>query len=253
MASRTFFGSITVTDCGPCILMRMHGGNKNLSVFNPEFFQAFLDALDYVESFDKERCLMLTGTGKYFSAGLDTKFMTNKDQVTELAKWGTKLYLKLLQLNMPTVAAINGNTYGVGLFIALCCDYRIMALDCGHLWLPNATVGLPHGIGWPEGWRDVLKLKILPETLLEVVRFEKKYSSAEALKIDLVDFEIGIDATKDSDEFVRHCVGWAQRHTKFATTREDFPALKYELYYIAIDSMNVNKTEPTPVKIKAKL
>lgn len=77
------FGSITISLVGDVFVMRMHGGAKNQSVFNPEFGKMFHDALDYVEKFSRlhllrvdftlsvhyrqkreKRCLVLTGTGK---------------------------------------------------------------------------------------------------------------------------------------------------------------------------------------------
>lgn len=53
MASAKEFGDITISLIGDVILMRMHGGDKNQSVFNPPFFKMFNNALDYAEKLGK--------------------------------------------------------------------------------------------------------------------------------------------------------------------------------------------------------
>lgn len=50
MASASF-DSITVSSIGDVLLMRMHGGAKNQSVFNPAFGKSFHAALDFVQKF----------------------------------------------------------------------------------------------------------------------------------------------------------------------------------------------------------
>ena len=57
------------------------------------------------------KCLILTGTKKFFSAGVDLKYidndLSNKEGVF-ISKVLSKIMKRLLLFNMPTVAAING-------------------------------------------------------------------------------------------------------------------------------------------------
>ena len=78
----------------------------------------------------------MTGTGKFFSAGLDLKYM-GKDMsgALELSKMVSKIYKRLILFNMPTIAALNGHTFGAGAFISMCCDWRLMRKDCGKICL----------------------------------------------------------------------------------------------------------------------
>ena len=55
--SKREFGSITVSLDGDVFVMRMHGGAKNQSVFNPEFGKEFHAALDYVEELSCLCCI----------------------------------------------------------------------------------------------------------------------------------------------------------------------------------------------------
>ena len=52
------FGSITVSIVGDVFLMRMHGGGKNQSVFNPQFGKDFNNALDYIQK-------LITSSGNF--------------------------------------------------------------------------------------------------------------------------------------------------------------------------------------------
>ena len=43
---------------------------------------------------------------------------------------------------MPTIAALNGHTFGGGVFIAMACDWRIMLENSGNLCFPEIKVVL---------------------------------------------------------------------------------------------------------------
>lgn len=78
------------------------------------------------------RALLVTGTGRGFSAGGDVKGMLDSidrgEPETFMDDLTRDLYsigLKLRKLPFPAIAAVNGHAVGAGMNLALCCDYII--------------------------------------------------------------------------------------------------------------------------------
>ena len=52
-----------------------------------------------------------------------------------------QLLAKLMTLNVPTMAVINGHAYAGGLILALAHDFRIMKQNSGVLCLSEINIG----------------------------------------------------------------------------------------------------------------
>jgi enoyl-CoA hydratase len=107
------------------------------------------------------RALLFTGTGNTFSAGADLSRLKGvTDQAERQRLFGAvpaqrrrilRRTLNLLtNLEMPTVAAVNGFAVGGGWFLALACDLRI-AVENAEFWMPEVELGSP-GPRAPEQW-----------------------------------------------------------------------------------------------------
>jgi enoyl-CoA hydratase/carnithine racemase len=107
------------------------------------------------------RALLLTGSGNTFSAGADLsrlKGITDQAErqriftsgVTRRRRTLRRALALLTDMEIPTVAAINGYAVGGGWFIALACDLRIAA-DIAEFWMPEVDLGSP-GPRAPEQW-----------------------------------------------------------------------------------------------------
>jgi 3-hydroxyacyl-CoA dehydrogenase len=89
------------------------------------------------------KALVITGSGRAFSAGAD---------ITEFAKGRLEPFLpEVIDIveasSKPVVAAINGLALGGGLEVALGCHYRIAASDVRQLGLPEVKIGIIPGAG----------------------------------------------------------------------------------------------------------
>ena len=88
------------------------------------------EALRRAEDDPDVRVVILTGTGKAFSAGGDVRRMRDSD-ATPLERYEFVrrefggLIQQLVAMDKPVIAAINGYAMGVGLFTALSCDMII--------------------------------------------------------------------------------------------------------------------------------
>ena len=114
------------------------------------------------------RCVILTGAGRAFCAGLDLRAQTQGGGLSIGSSGGvtsTTLDLKntpptvLQEMETPTICAINGGAAGYGMDTALGCDIRIMgksaklaAAFCKLGLVPESggTWYLPRLIGWSK-------------------------------------------------------------------------------------------------------
>lgn len=97
-------------------------------------------------------CLLLTGAGKAFCAGGDTKVMAEggrppsfEDRRAQL-RWEHELPLALHELDKPVIAALPGAAAGAGCSLALACDIRIMA-ESAFVMTSFAKLGLSGDYG----------------------------------------------------------------------------------------------------------
>ncbi|MCF8470122.1 MAG: enoyl-CoA hydratase/isomerase family protein [Parvibaculum sp.] len=111
------------------------------------------------------RCVIVTGRGRAFCAGLDLRAQTQGGQSVGMSGGitSTTIGLKktpptvLQEMETPTICAINGGAGGYGMDTGLGCDIRIMATSsklaaafCKRGLLPESggTWYLPRLIGW---------------------------------------------------------------------------------------------------------
>ena len=110
---------------------------------------------------EEVRALLLTGSGNTFSAGADLSLMKGVTDPAERERIFASVVpqrrrmvrrtLALLQnLELPTIAAVNGFAVGGGWFLALACDIRIAA-EGVEFWMPEVDLGQPGPHG-PEQW-----------------------------------------------------------------------------------------------------
>ena len=95
------------------------------------------------------RLLLITGSGeKAFAAGADITEFTSLDgeQARQLSQRGQKIFDKLENFHLPTVALIHGYALGGGLELALACQLRVLTKKA-VMGLPELNLGLLPGYG----------------------------------------------------------------------------------------------------------
>jgi len=107
---------------------------------NPLDLEAGKEIRKAIEKISQQgvRALLITGTGRGFSAGGDVKGMldsvTKGDPEKYMDDLTRELYaigLQLRKLPFPVIAAVNGHAVGAGMNFALCCDYIIASEKAG--------------------------------------------------------------------------------------------------------------------------
>ncbi len=146
------------------------------------------------------RCIILTGVGRAFCAGLDLRGATKGSTGLEGASTSTNIDLRgtpptvMFNLDTPTICALNGSAAGYGMDTALGCDIRIMAESAklaaaftkrGIVPESGGTWFLPRLIGWSKA--------------AEIIFTGRTLTSAECLTLGLAshvvpDAEVGAAA-----------------------------------------------------------
>jgi enoyl-CoA hydratase/carnithine racemase len=130
---------------GPVAWLTLNDPERH-NVLTGQAIEQFRSHLKTIESSDETRVLVVTGTGnRTFCAGasldeLQTGVITEHD-FEALAR-------SLAGLSVPKIAAMNGNAYGGGAEIGLCCDFRL-GVEGMKVRVPAARTGLcypPEGI-----------------------------------------------------------------------------------------------------------
>jgi enoyl-CoA hydratase len=102
------------------------------------------------------RAVVLTGTGRIFSAGVDLLRLLDggPDYIRQFLPALSTMLAAVFTHPKPVVAAINGHAVAGGAVLAACADRRIMAREGGRIGVTEMLVGVP-----------------FPALALEIVRF----------------------------------------------------------------------------------
>jgi enoyl-CoA hydratase len=96
------------------------------------------------------RCVVVTGAGSAFSSGGDLSWIAERG-ATDVAPLRDHMlgfyrtWLSIRDLEVPTIAAVNGAAVGAGLCLALACDLRYAAADA-KLVAPFTRLGIHPGM-----------------------------------------------------------------------------------------------------------
>lgn len=156
---------------------------ESLNALNSQFFKEFSDFIDSIQKFNDLKVLIITGEGKAFVAGADISEMQKMgaSQGFNFSKTGQTAFNKLVSLEIPVIAAINGFALGGGCELAMACDFRIASLKA-KFGMPEVSLGLIPGYG---GTQRLSRLVGLGDALYLILTGQI-IDSTEALRMGLV-------------------------------------------------------------------
>ena len=137
------------------------------------------------------RAVVVTASGRAFSAGRD---LSDAEPLTEdaeaiLRDTFNPLLQRLADIEVPTIAAVQGACLGVGFGIAFACDI-VVAADDARIGSPFARIGAVLDSG---GHRYLVE-RLGPHRALELIYTGRLLSGAEAAAIGLVNRSVPADA-----------------------------------------------------------
>ena len=158
------------------------------NIFDAVTLDELNEHLDFVQNESSLRGLIIASAKKsIFIAGADLRTLLQGARSGEMRAFiaqGQKVFNRLAELKIPTVAAIHGASAGGGYEVTLACDYRVASDD------PATRVGLPETtLGLIPAWGGCTRLPrvIGAEKAADVILKGNLYSVQEALKLGLID------------------------------------------------------------------
>jgi enoyl-CoA hydratase/carnithine racemase len=146
------------------VTVTLHRPDKKNAITG-RMWRELIEVFDEVEETPEDRVLVITGSGDGFCSGAD---LTDSDNANDLQGGGVggalrsmrivgRAALRLHELHIPTIAAVNGVAAGAGCNLALACDLIIasdrarfaeifskrgLSLDFGGSWILPRLIGL---------------------------------------------------------------------------------------------------------------
>ncbi|MFD0683077.1 enoyl-CoA hydratase/isomerase family protein [Actinomadura fibrosa] len=182
------------------------------------------------------RCLVLTGAGGAFTSGGDLSWLADTNAVAVPALRDRMLefyrtWLSIRDVEVPTIAAVNGHAVGAGLCLALACDLRYAASDA-KLLAPFTALGLHPGMAATWLLPEVAGLPLAREMLLTGRVLTGAEAAASGLVNRAVPREEVLGAALDAAARVAAQAPIATRLTKVALSngghRDMESALRWE-------------------------
>ena len=184
--------SIVVEDRDGIAVVRMQRLPAN--AMDLAFLQEGIAFLDELRS-AAPRAVVLTGTGDFFSGGVDLKAAPTwgaAEQV-ELVRGINGLFAGWYGFPRPVVAAVNGHAVAGGLILALCADHRVVG-PFGRFGLTEVKVGVPY----PVMALACVRAELSPGVARRLVLGGELFGAEEALAMGAFDeLEPSRDAVVD--------------------------------------------------------
>ena len=193
---------------------------------DPDWIATLSAALDEVEAAPPPRALVTTASGKFFGLGLDLEWMAaNPDGVSGLVASMHEVFARVLELPVPTVAALRCHAFAGGGLFALAHDYRVMCDDRCYFGLPEIDVG----IAVSPGLIDLVKARVPPQTAHAALTAGRRYKGPAALEAGIV------DALASLDDVLPKAVSIAQELT--GKDPDTYGTMKARLYRDVAESL----------------
>ena len=128
--------------------------DSSMNAVDASLHADFAELFATLKSERDARVIVLTGSGRAFSAGGDMAWfpqLRDPERLHQLRREAKQIVWDLLDVEIPIVCALNGPAAGLGASIALLCDIVVMA-DTASIIDPHVQVGLVAGDGGAAIW-----------------------------------------------------------------------------------------------------
>ncbi|MDR1475342.1 MAG: enoyl-CoA hydratase/isomerase family protein [Holosporales bacterium] len=154
----------------------------HLNAVNQNLIDNLYNCLSELEENQNIKVIIVIGTEKAFSSGLDLKETLNRNTRQAVTDdFINKKWEKLSECRVPVIAAVSGYTLGAGLELALMCDI-VVSSDTAIFGQPEIKFGMIPGLGATQrlarliGWQKTSAICLTGEF----------FNSAQALNFGIV-------------------------------------------------------------------
>ena len=156
-----------------------------LNPLSTETLRALVDAAHWLDEQPEVKIVVVSGSGRAFSAGADTALFSSDDPGVaarrEAADAGWQMAEAIEAMRAITIARIHGHCVGGAVLLAAACDLRVAAATT-RFSIPELQLGIP--LGW--GGIPRLVREIGPAMTKELVLSCRPFTAEEARGLGFV-------------------------------------------------------------------
>jgi enoyl-CoA hydratase len=154
------------------------------NAINGEFLRALHAEAAAADEDESVRAVVVTGTGRFFSAGLDLKELAGggREVLATLGGADDGIH-RLWRVGKPTIAMVGGHALAGGAILMLACDFRIAARGGYRIGVTETALGLP----LPNGAFQIARHGLAHGDARRVLLRAESFAPDEALAVGLVD------------------------------------------------------------------
>jgi Delta3-Delta2-enoyl-CoA isomerase len=165
---------------GDVFVLTMDDGENRM---NRDWLDGMNGALDEIDAASDPLALVTTGTGKYFSNGLDLEWLfSGAENMPMFVAEVERFFARVLAAPYITVAACNGHTFAAGAMLALAHDFRVMRIDRGFFCLPEVDIKIPFTLGM----NSLIMSRMTITAAHEVMVTGRRFGGDEAARLHIV-------------------------------------------------------------------
>ncbi|WP_025770585.1 enoyl-CoA hydratase/isomerase family protein [Thioalkalivibrio sp. HK1] len=231
-------------------LLRLDHGKAN--TIDPELCGQIAEALDRAY---KARAVVLTGSGAFFSAGVDLFRIMNEapDFIDDFLPAMNGIFERIFTHPAPVVAAINGHAIAGGCLLAAGADRRLMADGPGRIGTPELRLGVP----FPPGALEIMRSITASQHFRTIVLGADTHLPAQALALGLVDEVVPPDTLSERSLALAESMifgdGSAFATVKHEVRRPAIDAIRHREKEVGATIHAMWKSEGTRASIRAYL
>lgn len=182
--------------------------DRDVNTVNEAVLNELNDIVDNLSKSNTAGLVIYSLKKKGFIAGADIYEFSQFDEskAASFIQLGQKIFDKLANLSVPTVAMMEGFCLGGGAELALACRYRVLAnTEASCIGLPEVRIGIIPGWG---GMKRLPKLIGSFQALTRLLLTGKNIYAKEALKLGLVDAVVPVrQLRRATEDFINGSIG----------------------------------------------
>ncbi len=166
----------------------------NRNSMTSELLDGFHERVQEAREDNELRCVIITGKGRCFSAGADLRSQVQREDLERPLEPHERSYamyipfLSVLDIEVPTIAALNGHTVGGGFGLSLVCDMRIANADA-KIGANFARLGFSSGMAISY---ILPKLVGIPKAA-ELLFSGRLFSGTEAYELGIANYAVAAE------------------------------------------------------------
>lgn len=171
------------------------------NLFNRASLERWHEILDELAAETGPLAVVTTGTGKFYSNGLDLDWLRARSRPwDDLLAEVHRLFGRILGFPAITLAAINGHAFAGGAVLAAAHDVRIMREDRGYWCLNEVDIGL----SLSDPMLEVLGARLPWSAVQQATLTGRRFTATDALQAGI------ITATAASDGVLSGAIEYAE-------------------------------------------